>query len=425
MLNNIKVTEKSAYIPKGCGPLLHRNKAGDIPLRQQVFQHVRASGRATRTDVTRAMNISAGSATTLTADLIASGLLREVHEEHAREMGRGRPPVALEVVPEAAYVIGIKLSFTVQSAVLSDFAGNQLASVTMPSSEKHRTSAQMLDEIEALITLLMAQSTHSLSDIKAVGVGLPGIVDNASGSITWSYLLQNPNEDLRDAFDQRFEIPFFLDNDTNMLTLSELWFGVGRGMTDFAVVTIEDGVGMGMVVNNQLYRGTHGMGLELGHTKVQMDGALCRCGQRGCLEAYLADYALTREAAVALGQMDTTTKDPKELLDILFQHATDGNAAAETIFRRAGRFLSVGLSNVVQLFDPPLIILSGKRMQYNYLYAETVLSEMQKLTLSDRRQPCKIAIHPWDDLVWARGATAPALSALTDAMVGGHEVVNL
>jgi predicted NBD/HSP70 family sugar kinase len=421
----MKAAEKSVYAPKGCGPLLHRNKAGDIPLRQQVFQHVRASGRATRTDVTRAMDISAGSATTLTADLIATGLLREVHAEHSREMGRGRPAVALEVVPEAAYVIGIKLSLAAQSAVLADFAGNQLASVTMPSSDKHRTSAQMLDEIEALIALLMAKSTLSLSDIKAVGVGLPGIVDNASGSITWSYLLQNPNEDLRDAFEQRFEIPFFLDNDTNMLTLAELWFGVGRDMTDFAVVTIEDGVGMGMVVNNQLYRGTHGMGLELGHTKVQMDGALCRCGQRGCLEAYLADYALTREATVALGQMDTTTKDPKELLDILFQHATDGNAAAETIFRRAGRFLSVGLSNVVQLFDPPLIILSGKRMQYNYLYADTVLSEMQKLTLSDRRQPCKIAIHPWDDLIWARGATAPALSALTDSMVGGHEVVNL
>jgi len=73
-------------------------------------------------------------------------------------------------------------------------------------------------------------------------------------------------------------------------------------------------------------------------------------------------------------------------------------------------------------FDPPLIILSGERMQYDYLYADEVLAEVQKLTLSDGRQPCEIQIHPWDDLVWARGATAAALSALTDTMVGALEV---
>jgi predicted NBD/HSP70 family sugar kinase len=328
----------------------------------------------------------------------------------------------LEVVPDAAFVIGIKLSSKRHSAVLADFAGNVVTTATAKSSGKRRSAAQLLDEIAALIELVLKNGGKRAADIDAVGIGVPGIVDHASGLINWCSLLQDTNQDITAGFAKRFNMPLFLDNDTNMLTLAELWYGDGRDMTDFAVVTIENGVGMGLVVNNQLYRGTHGVGLELGHTKVQLDGALCRCGQRGCLEAYLGDYALTREAATALGPDVVEGKDPEALLAVLFQHAKAGNSAAETIFNRAGRYLAVGLSNVAQLFDPPFIILSGDRMQYDYFYADEVFAEMQKLTLSDVRQPCKIVVHEWDDLVWARGATAPALAALTNTMAGGLEM---
>lgn len=407
--------------PAGCGPLLQRSKASDAPLRQQVFQHVRASGRAARADIARALDISAGSATTLTADLIASGLLREVNEP-AREQSRGRPPVALEVVPDAAFVIGIKLSSKRHTAVMADFAGNTVATATVPSSNRRRHAVQLLDEIEALVNLTLENGSKRADDIKAVGIGVPGLVDHATSLVNWCSILHGINQDLRTGFAQRFDMPVFFDNDTNMLTLGELWYGDGRDMTDFAVVTIENGVGMGLVVNNQLYRGTHGIGLELGHTKVQLDGALCRCGQRGCLEAYLGDYALIREAATALEPDGVDAKDPEALLAVLFAQAKAGNAAAEAIFSRAGRYLAVGLSNVVQLFDPPFIILAGDRMQYEYFYAKEVFAEMQSLTLSDVRRPCKVVVHGWDDMVWARGATAPALTALTDTMAGGLEM---
>ena len=418
MLNYLDQMDAS----QGCGPLLDRGKIADIPLRQQVFQYVRAHGGAARTDITRALDISPGSATTSTADLITAGFLREI-EGTAREHGRGRPPVALEVVADAAYVIGIKLSSTRHSAVLSDFAGDVVATASAPSSTARRSIAQILAEIETLIDTLLDNQSIAQRDIQAVGLGLPGIVDHSSGVVTWSPLLQHPNADLRDAFMQTFAVPLFLDNDTNMLTLSELWFGDGRDKTDFAVVTIENGVGMGLVVNNSLFRGSHGMGLELGHTKVQLDGALCRCGQRGCLEAYLGDYALIREAAVALDARLDGAQSAEQLLDDLFKHAKDGNTAAQTIFRRAGRYLSVGLANVIQLFDPPLIILSGQRVHYEDLYKDLVFDEAQELTLSNRSERCQFLIRAWDDLVWARGATVPALSAVTDAIIGGQTMM--
>lgn len=415
---DIESTAGDESLPgSGCGPILPTASENAKPLRQQIFEHVRAAGRAARTDVTRALGISAGSATTLTADLIASGLLREV-EGLPRETGRGRPPVALEVVPEGRHVIGIKLSDETHSAVLTDFAGNMLADASLPTSPSRKSLDDLIAEMDALMQLVLDAAGKSLPDINAVGVGMSGIVDHKTGTVPWSPLMIDRDIALADAFQARFEVPLLVDNDANVLTLAELWFGAGRAMSDFAVVTIEHGVGMGLVLDNRLFRGARGMGLELGHTKVQLDGALCRCGQRGCLEAYLADYALAREAATALHRNPRNLQSPNAMLEALFTQAKSGNAAARTIFRRAGRYLSVGLSNVIHLFDPELIILSGERMRYDYLYADEVLAEMHKLTLSYGRTPCRIETHAWGDLVWARGATALALSAVTDTALG-------
>lgn len=414
MLNNIKNEEKT----NGCGPLLDGESAKTPPLRQQIFQHVRSIGRCARADIAHALQISAASATTLTADLIASNLLREV-DEPTRETGRGRPRVALEVVPEAAHVIGIKLSLKRHCAVLCDFAGRVVETDALPRAGNRVSADDLLSEVSILINRLLDKAGMRAADIAAVGMGIPGLVDQHSGTISWCSLLTETNVDLAPIFRAEFDAPLFLDNDTNMLTLAELWFGVGRDKTDFAVVTIENGVGMGVVLNNRLYRGTHGVGLELGHTKVQLDGALCRCGQRGCLEAYLGDYALTREAAVTLVSVDAKPRNDEEMLELLFQQAKAGHEAAATIFRRAGRYLSIGLANVVQLFDPPLIIVSGDRMRYDHMHADEVLSEMQKLTLPSTREPCQIEIQDYDDMVWARGAIVPALSVLTDRLVGG------
>ncbi len=407
---------KQTTAPDGCGPNLRLEGEAIAPLRQKVFEHVRANGRAARADVTRALGISAGSATTLTAELISDGYLREV-EGRARETGRGRPPVDLEVVPSRHLVIGMKLSDTKHTAVLSDFGGNTLAEATFPTAPKRRPLPEILDEVAELITQVLQEADRNLSEISAVGIGVSGIVDHLTGRIPWSPLLAEDNVDFVHAFERRFGCPVYLDNDANVLTLAELWFGVGRTMPDFAVVTIEHGVGMGLVLNNRLFRGSRGMGMELGHIKVQLDGALCRCGQRGCLEAYLADYALAREAATAIG--DAPLDTPGATLEALFKEAKEGNQAARTIFRRAGRFMSVGLANVVQLFDPALIILAGERMQYDYLYEADVMQEMHSLTLSEGRNPVKVVTNAWGDYVWARGAVALALTALTDTAVGG------
>ena len=107
------------------------------------------------------------------------------------------------------------------------------------------------------------------------------------------------------------------------------------------------------------------------------------------------------------------------MLESLYDHAKAGNAGAQAIFHRAGRYLALGLANVVNLFDPSLILLSGERMRYDYLYAEEVLSEMANLTLLSGRTPPKVEIHAWGDLLWAQGAAALALESATQTAISG------
>lgn len=402
----------------GCGPTLPGKLGQAKPLRQQVFERVRAAGLTPRIDVAKDLGVSPGSVTQVTSELIASGLVAEAAATQHDAGARGRPPVALRVAPDVGYVAGIKLGDFSHSGVIVNFAGTVVAQVERAAVAQIHEPDELLDEAAALLDALLTASGLEKSQLSALGVGLAGIVDHETGAVPWSPLLRLRNIDLGARLSARVGLAVYLDNDANVLTLAELWFGAGRSKPSFAVVTIEYGVGMGLVLDNRLYRGSGGLGLELGHTKVQLDGALCRCGNRGCLEAYLADYALVREARIALDMKSEPFGPVGMMLETLYEQAKAGNQRARTIFRRAGRYLSLALSNVVHLFDPELIILSGERMRYDYLYAEEVLAEMEELTLDKGRPAPEIDINVWGGFVWARGAAALALSAVTDEMFG-------
>lgn len=401
----------------GCGPLIPPLLDTLRPLRQQVFERVRAAGLIPRVQVAKDLGVSPASVTTLTQELIEAGLIEEVAAPRDGDQGRGRPAVALGVRAEAHRVAGMKLSDREHTAVIVDFAGNLIASDTIPRRPGAMETAVLLDATEALLDRVCAKAGLARAELSAVGLGLPGFVDCAGGVVLWSPVLLERGVPLAAAASARLGLMVKIDNDANLVTLAELWFGAGRGLADFAVVTIEHGVGMGFVLNHRIYRGAQGLGMELGHTKVQLDGALCRCGQRGCLEAYVADYALTREATTALNWSHKEGQPTGVLLESLYDHAKAGNTAARSIFRRAGRYLAVGLSNVINLFDPALIILSGERMRYDYLYAAETLAEMENLMIVTGRPRPPIEIHAWGDLLWAHGAAALALSSISEGLL--------
>lgn len=401
---------------QGFGPLIPPLSETQRPLRQQVFERVRAAGAIARIDIAKQLAISPATVTAITADLIGERLLCEVQQP--REAGRGRPPVAIGVRSDAHIVAGIKLSDREHTALLSDFAGNVLCETRQIKEAPFDNVNDYLDLVRKLLSSLCEQMSIQIDDLAQVGIGLPGFVDFERGEVRWSPLFTERNIALSALSRDAFGVPCTIENDANLATLAELWFGMGRDKSDFAVVTIEHGIGMGVVTNHRLYRGALGLGMELGHTKVQIDGALCRCGQRGCLEAYVADYAIAREAETVLSALSQPMPPKGEVIEHLHALAVADNPSAQAIFSRAGRYLALGLANVVNLFDPGHIMLSGARMRYELLYTGEVLEGMRSMVIDTGRKIPDIEIHAGGDLFWARGAAALALGNLSERLLG-------
>ncbi len=404
---------------QGCGPIRPSGPpldAGPGGLDLRILECVRASGHIARVDLAKDLDVSPATITAMVSEQIARGLLVEV-DRPVRPGQRGRPPTALSIVPEAGYVVGIRLTEFRHNAVLMDFAGRRVGEVASDRTDATRDVEHIGAEIEDLIARLFDTCQVARDQVLRVGIALPGFVANATGSVDWSPILPGGQPDFADVLSRRLRLPVHIDNDANLLTLAELWFGHGRRVADFVVVTIEQGIGMGLALGHTLYRGANGLGMELGHTKVQLDGALCRCGQRGCLEAYISDYALVREASTALDLSTRQARSAQVTLDALHDQAKAGNEAARTIFRRAGRFMALGLSNVVNLFDPSLIVVSGDRLRFDYLYADEVIAEMRSLIIQSGRPAPRIEVNAWGEFGWALGAAALALAAATEELV--------
>jgi len=384
--------------------------------RQQVVAVIRGAGQIARIDIAKETGVSPATVTAITSELISAGLVEEVAPEEDREStGRGRPRVALRVRGPAHLVAGVKVSFRTLSLVLIDFEGSTLAEHEATLSEPQLSPEALIAEIRSALDAVTAKIGRVTADISGLGVGLAGTIDAVEGFVHWSPSLTARNVCLRDRLEEALPMAVFLDNDANLVAKAEQLFGEARGVSDFIVITIEQGVGMGIVIDGNVYRGTRGCGAEFGHTKVHLDGALCRCGQRGCLEAYVSDYALLREADVSLAGI--SGKSRSERLETLFSAAREGNHTADTILDRASRMFAMGLANIVNIFDPKLIILSGERMSRDFLYSEEVIAAMRDEVVQVDAPPPEVRIHKWGDSMWAKGAAAYAMEGVTELAV--------
>ena len=291
---------------------------------------------------------------------------------------------------------------------LCDFAGDFLATAQFAHGGSH---SQQLDDV--LIGCRSSRSAKSRSIkaadmseqaiLRAVGVwrvpGLINLSDQPSGRIRWcSLIARQPTwispRCLRGEISMRLCFSIMIPICSPSPSFGSAW---GATRPTLRLSRLKMASAWVLVLNNRLYRGTHGVGLELGHTKVQLDGALCQLWpKRGCLGGLSRGLRFgPRGRNSLLGHEDIQRiKDIDELLDLLFEKAKGrAPACSDDAFRQArGAFLSVGLSNVVQLFDPPLIIISGDRMRFDYFHADPRCLPMKcrRLTLVRvPREPCQ------------------------------------
>lgn len=380
--------------------------------RQQVFEAIRQAGRIARIDIARDTQVSPATVTAITSELLTAGLIEEITPESDRSGAkRGRPRVALKVRGAAHLIAGIKISDRSATVILVDFEGQTVGEYDHELPGPVMSAEEMVTLVKQALAGACAAAGRTISEVSGVGLGLAGLIDANRNFVHWSPSLDQRNVELGRMLSDVMPVPFFMDNDANLVAKAEQLFGEARNVSDFIVITIEQGVGMGIVIDGRIYRGERGCGAEFGHTKVQLDGALCRCGQRGCLEAYVGDYALLREANIR------GSAQPEDDLSVLYARAKAGDAMARSIFDRAGRMFAMGLANVINIFDPSLVILSGEQMTFDFLYSSDVLNKVKSSVVQVDAPLPEIRVHKWGDLMWAKGAAACAMEGVSELTI--------
>jgi predicted NBD/HSP70 family sugar kinase len=362
-----------------------------------------------RAEIARLTGLSPATVTTITGDLLAKGL---IIEKTPGDSSGGRPPILLDLNPKGSYVVGIKLMEDHADGALTDLEASVIAHLTAQFND--RSPEAVIATLAGLVRDLLAERDLDQSRLIGVGVGLAGVVDFERGVLRRSPFFGWTNLPLRDLLRAQVQAPVSIDNDVNTLTLAEMWFGHCRDQRHFITLTLGRGIGMGMVLNGQLYRGASGGAGEFGHTLVHPDGDLCDCGQRGCLEAYVGDPALLSQARQSHqeGRMPPAA-DPGELARL----AKDGDSEARRILAEAGELLGCAVANLVNLINPGCILISGEGVRYGEWLFEPMQKAVRLHAQAPMMEEIEFSIEPWGDEMWARGAASLVLRDLFEPPV--------
>lgn len=361
----------------------------------EVFQEVHLRGPVSRAEIASTLHLSPATVTNITGDLISRGLLYEARE--AAATGVGRRAILLEVNYAGAEVAGVKLS----NAGITCAVTNLNAEVSR-TGYRPLTGTEPAQVVEAVHDLL---AELDAADVAALGISLPGMVVDDGSTVAYSPLLAWSDVPFGQMLKERLHVPVTVENDVNALALAESWFGYGRGHESFLVVTLGRGVGLGIVLNGEVYRGPRGGAGEFGHVLLDPGGPEITHAGRGTIEAYLSDEALLREARRCLpGQSEPA--DVEELTAL----AIAGNPEAGALFEEGGRVLGRALSILVNIFAPSLIVLSGEGMRAADLLLPATRTELERVSFGDLGRRVELVVHDWGDDAWARGAASLAAS---------------
>lgn len=387
----------------------------------QVLHTVRLAGApVSRAEIAEATGLSQPAVSSLTRRLIETGALKEAGARPSN--GIGRRERELEINGDFAWVIGVKLSMDHFTITVTDFAGRMRRSEDVAWNTPVAT-AGLLDALAAAVQrCLEATPELERSRLAGVGVAVPGFVDSIHGRVLWSPVLTpestGPHTPALDqALAARLGVPVFVENDANMLALADQWYGRSGHASHVAVVTLEHGLGLGLVVNGELYRGHSGLAAELGHVQIEPEGRACRCGKRGCLEAYVAHYAVAAAGAEAglIPRCEPASGAPERAYFELAQLAHAGNARAREIFEKQGRLLGQWIGNVVNLMSPQLVILCGGPPLASDLFLPSLRQAMEQAMALPHRGEVPLVIDHQGDEIWARGAASLVLQRVDES----------
>jgi glucokinase-like ROK family protein len=424
LINNSSV--KNNYLPVG-QPFMKNSLLGNniISVKEHNQQAVLLSllyeGQLSRIELAKRIHLSNTTITNIVGELLEAGLVTEracSDEEDANGVRPvGRPRTAICLVPEARFVVGVHVGVGTFRVALANLRDEILVNQT-ENFEIESDAEQVLDQIAAVVRTLVEASGVDPDRILGVGVGLSGLVDFVTGVNVMAPNLNWRNVPVKDILMSQLGMPVVVDNNVRCMALGETYFGVGHNLESLVFVYGRIGVGAGFISKGEVFRGSNMGAGEIGHNTMLLEGGdPCRCGKHGCLETLVSETTIIRQAedlrrcypdGILAKQM--ASNPDGNIVDCVFEAARAGDEHVRAMLAKKAYYLGVALANMVNLYNPELILLGGLFAQEQAYFIDPVIITVRQMTFGDLGDRVRIEATSFG---WKAGVIGAAALALT------------
>lgn len=368
-----------------------------------VLNTIRQQQPLSRADIASVTGLNKATVSSLVSELIESQLVTEIGPG---ESSGGRKPTLLLFNRSAGYAIGIDIRVSDLLMLLVDLEGTVIQEKTVPLTDSSPEIVQ--NQIRKHINLMSKKAPASSYGIVGIGIGVPGLVDEKSRVVS-SPNLGWDTVSLQDSLIPEFGNTIHIDNEANAGAIGEKLYGAGCDSANLIYLSIGVGIGSGIIVDEELYRGTSNFSGEVGHMTIAKDGPLCRCGNRGCWETLASEKALMDQAALLW-----KGNSLPNLAEIIVQ-AKKGDELALSLLDDLGVHLGVGLANLINILNPELIVIGSRLSLAGDMLRDAMLRTVEARSLSYHRKKTNVIFAALGIRSTALGAASmPITSFLAD-----------
>jgi predicted NBD/HSP70 family sugar kinase len=387
--------------------------------RAMVISAVRRARQPSRTEIAGITGLSHSTISAIAADLIEEGILAETKGEVAVSK-RGRPQVALGLDPETSSVVTVLLALNTLSATLIDYAGNVVATEQLRLPTMTMGRDELVREAMNVVNRLVAGAGPAGRKAMRISFAIQGVADSSGSTLLWSPITPHRNVRFGEALEKAFGLPVTLENDCNMMAVALRWRDPQRYRDNFISVLLSNGIGMGLFLNGELFTGTQSSGGEFGHMIHVPNGALCRCGRRGCIEAYAGNYAIWRNARhPAEGEGFVADIEDRDML-ALAEAARAHDGPERAAYRKAGEAIGFGLGSLFALIDPAPVAMVGIGARAFDLIEGPMRAAIARTAGGQHEEAISFATEP-DQLPLIReGCAMRALTSIDEIFADGN-----
>lgn len=371
-----------------------------------ILKKILNDGPISRAEIAKAIKLTPPTVGTIVKELIEQQIVKESAQGESKG---GRKPTLLVIDHDAFCVIGIDAGPREVSVVLTNLQANLIdkkkVSVTKGIA-KQDYLALLINEAEALIN---RNETYA-DKLIGIGVAMHGVVDAENGVGLFAPNLHLRDIPVKDVLTKHFDLVVQVENDARALALGETWFGQGKGINNLLAVNIGSGVGAGVVLDGELYRGDAHIAGEIGHMTIDLHGDTCSCGNKGCLQTIVSGEAIQKRAEQALiDGVETTLMTPSPTAYDLFIAAEAGDCFSQSCLTETAEAIGIGLTNVIHTINPDRILLNGGVMKASKYLLPEIKATVNRRALTKTAKETPIFVSELGDEATALGAVALVL----------------